>query len=123
MCMTLDKHGLTLNASGSDEEVVVNLKSLAFRQMDEGDALSIPWGQIEGMDYFFIGTVKNSNYLEWFVKQGSEIRTKKELTHYFLAFNDDVVDVIAYEPPTVSRRPTLNLLQDQTTTASLPTTR
>ncbi|WP_230463940.1 hypothetical protein [Pseudomonas syringae] len=64
MCMTLDKHGLTLNASDSDEEVVVNLKSLAFRQMDEGDALSIPWGQIEGMDYFFIGTVKNSNYLE-----------------------------------------------------------
>lgn len=103
--MVLDQHGLTLTASNADTEIVINFKSMAFRQMDEGDALTIPWDQVEGGKQFFIGTVQESAYVDWFIRQSYGIHIKEELTHYVLAFNNDIVDVIAYKPPTVSRTP------------------
>ncbi|WP_235387530.1 hypothetical protein ACTACH_04575 [Pseudomonas syringae] len=105
MCMILDRHGLTMKAAGVDEEVTINFKSIALRQRDESDALTIPWREIEGWKQFFIGTVQRSTFLTWFLEEGGGIRLKDDLTHYFIAFNNDVLDVIAYEPPTIVRMP------------------
>ncbi len=104
MSMTLDQHGLTMEATGAGEEVIVNFKSLAFRQRDEGDALTIPWSEVIGRGQFFIGTVQRSTFLTWFIREGCGIRLHSDLTHYFLSFNNDIVDVIAYEPPTIVRK-------------------
>ncbi|MNJ25824.1 hypothetical protein D3C77_202810 [compost metagenome] len=105
MRMTLDRHGLTMWATSAGEEAIINFKSLAFRQRDESDALTIPWCEVIGWKQFFIGTVQRSTFLTWFIAEGCGIRSQDDLTHYFLAFNNDIVDVIAYEPPTIVRNP------------------
>jgi hypothetical protein len=105
MCMTWDRHGLTMWATRPGEEAIINFKSLALRQRDESDALTISWREVIGWKQFFIGTVQESTFLKWFIAEGCGIRLQDELTHYFLAFNNDIVDVIAYEPPTIVRKP------------------
>ena len=77
---------------------------LAFRKMDEGDALHTLEDISETSE---LGTrlylVEDSEYLRWFHFESGTIHKGQKLAHYCLTTIDSVIDVISFEPPTVSQ--------------------
>jgi hypothetical protein len=76
---------------------------LAFRKMDEGDAFhtlrDIKESSESGTKLYL---VEDSEYLRWFHFESENIRKGQELAHYCLTTIDSVIDVISFDPPTVS---------------------
>ena len=76
---------------------------LAFRKMDEGDAIHTLADINETSQ---LGTrlysVADSEYLRWFHFESEAIHKPQKLTHYCLTTVDSVIDVISFEPPDVS---------------------
>lgn len=76
---------------------------LAFRKMDEGDAVltladidetAEPGTRLYG--------VTNSEYLRWFHFESESIHKNQKLAHYCLTTIDSVIDIISFDPPSVS---------------------
>ena len=76
---------------------------LAFRKMDEGDAIHTLADIDETAE---LGTrlysVVDSEYLRWFHFESEAIHRSHKLTHYCLTTVDSVIDVISFDPPNVS---------------------
>lgn len=76
--------------------------SLAFRKLDEGDALAIV-NQAKvtsklGLSFY---RVENSQFLEWFLAQGYGVRASERLLHISVMTSDDIIDVICLNEPKV----------------------
>ena len=76
---------------------------LAFRKMDEGDAFQ---ALMDIKETSKLGTrfysVADSEYLGWFHLQSAAIHESQNLAHYCLTTIDSVIDVISFDPPSVS---------------------
>jgi len=76
---------------------------LAFRKMDEGDAVhtlaDIDETAEPGTRLY---SVADSEYLRWFHFESEAIHKSHQLTHYCLTTVDSVIDVISFDPPDVS---------------------
>ena len=76
-------------------------RRLAYQVTDEGDRL-------RSMDYLAgcaatpIGRIENSRWLAWFVEESLNIRAADRLIHWCIVTPNDIVDVIAGEPPVIS---------------------
>lgn len=76
---------------------------LAFRKMDEGDAVhtlaDIEETSEPGTRLY---AVADSEYLRWFHFESEAIHKAHKLHHYCLTTVDSVIDVISFDPPDVS---------------------
>lgn len=73
---------------------------LALQVTDEGDRL-------RSMDIFDgraetpLGIIENSRWVDWLVAESLDIRAPDALRHWCIVTPDDIVEVIAHQPPTV----------------------
>ena len=76
---------------------------LAFRKIDEGDALHT-LVDISKTSVLRTGLylVEESEYLRWFHFESKSIHESQKLAHYCLSTVDSVIDVISFDPPNVS---------------------
>lgn len=76
---------------------------LAFRKMDEGDAVHTLEDIAETSEP---GTrlyaVAESEYLRWFHFESDAIHKGQKLNHYCLATLDSIIDIISFDPPEVT---------------------
>lgn len=82
---------------------------LAYRKLDEGDAL-VALTQLRATAQLglLLYEVRNSDFIEWFVAQGYGIRAADDLRHFSIVTLNDVIDVIAFDPPRISTHELLN---------------
>ena len=77
---------------------------LAFRKMDEGDAVhtleDIEETSEPGTRLY---AVAESEYLRWFHFESDAIHKGQKLNHYCLATLDSIIDVISFDPPEVTQ--------------------
>ena len=103
-----DSEGLTVVLTAPDvDETTYQVrfpKRLAVRITDEGDRL-------RSMDYLHgraatpIGTVEDSSWVQWFIAETLDIRKMDPLTHWCIVTPNDIIDVIAMEPPDIETFP------------------
>ena len=85
----------------ADRVLVVRFDApLAYRRLDEGDALTM-LAQIaasggNGKTFY---EVKDSDFLAWFLEQNHGIWKNRGLRHFTITTMNDVIDVLALEPP------------------------
>jgi hypothetical protein len=75
---------------------------LAYRKMDEGDAL-VALSEIAGagLQGFWLYEVHDSEFHHWFLAQSFGIRESSAISHFAIHVTDDVVDVLALDQPQV----------------------
>ncbi|HEY4076804.1 MAG TPA: hypothetical protein VGM26_07705 [Rhizomicrobium sp.] len=101
----LDANGvleIALEEEGGRRLTVSFNAYLAFRKMDEGDAL-VTLQDIEESSDLTTGlyAVADSEYLRWFHFESEAIHKGQALAHYCLTTVDSVIDVISFDPPMV----------------------
>jgi hypothetical protein len=76
---------------------------LAYRKMDEGDALAT-LADMEESDAAgtMLYSVIDSEYLRWFHFESESMHKAQTLLHYCLTTIDSVIDVISFDPPAVT---------------------
>ena len=85
------------------QALVVRFASpLGYRRLDEGDALTMleQLAASGGTGKTFY-EVENSDYLAWFHEQNRGLWKDRGLRHFTIATINDVIDVLALEPPTL----------------------
>lgn len=97
--------GLTIvlrapDASGSRIELIFP-RRLALRITDEGDRLR-SMDVFDGRAATPLGVIENSRWVDWLVAESLDIRAHESLKHWCIVTPDDIVEVIAHDPPTVS---------------------
>jgi hypothetical protein len=101
----LDANGvleITLEEEGGRKLTVSFNAYLAFRKMDEGDALLTLQDIEESSDLATrLYAVADSEYLRWFHFESEAIHKGQALVHYCLTTVDSVIDVISFDPPMV----------------------
>ena len=94
---------VVLEDEGGKKLTVTFNAYLAYRKMDEGDALQTLADIEESSE---IGTklysVIDSEYLRWFHFESESIHKTQNLLHYCLTTIDSVIDVISFDPLTVT---------------------
>lgn len=75
---------------------------LAYRKLDEGDAL-VTLEEVSrrcelGKSFY---VVDDSSFVDWFVSQTYEARSPDDLDHYAVHTINDVIDVISPAPPSL----------------------
>jgi hypothetical protein len=77
---------------------------LAYRKLDEGDAMSIlrdiQAGGVPGKSFY---RVEESEFVAWFMAQCFSSRAHQPLTHFCILTVDDVIDILARDPPTTEK--------------------
>lgn len=75
---------------------------MTYRKIDEGDALLtlVDMKKTGGLGKWFY-RVEDSELLSWFNKESCDARANQNLVHYSIAALNDVVDVIALDPPVI----------------------
>jgi hypothetical protein len=77
----------------------------AYRKMDEGDFLTtIQDVTSQRQSIATLYEVRNSSFLEWFNKESEGVRADQSLKHFAVLCLNDIVDVIALEPPEIRNR-------------------
>lgn len=75
---------------------------LAYRKLDEGDAMEtlsqLSESALPGRSFYM---VEESTFVDWYVKQGYGIRDTSTLKHYAVVTIDDVIDVISLDAPLI----------------------
>jgi hypothetical protein len=76
---------------------------LAYRKLDEGDAL-VTLEEVTqrcelGKSFYL---VEESSFLDWFVSQTCGSRSRDHLQHYAVHTINDVIDVISPTPPSLA---------------------
>jgi hypothetical protein len=101
----LDANGvleIALEDEGGRKLTVSFNSYLAFRKMDEGDALltleDVEASTEPGTRLYSVAT---SEYLRWFHFESEAIHKGQLLVHYCLTTVDSVIDVISFDPPLV----------------------
>ena len=99
----VDSNGiLTLRLSSADgSQVRVVFDSyLAYRKLDEGDALEmISWvshSSILGKSFY---EVHDSEFLAWYEEQSAGVRKSSNVRHFAVFTANDVIDVLALDQP------------------------
>ena len=73
---------------------------LAYRKMDEGDALltldEIASSNCSGRSIYL---VRDSDFLRWFCEQAAGSRSCDGISHYAIHALNDIVDVLSIDPP------------------------
>ena len=77
-------------------------RRLALRITDEGDRLR-SMALFEGRAATPLGVIENSRWVDWLVAESLDIRVPDALRHWCIVTPDDIVEVIAEEPPAVRR--------------------
>ena len=98
-----DASGLVLVLTTSaDEQYAIHFpRRLAYRVTDEGDRLR-SMDYLDGRAATPLGRIEDSTWKTWFVDESLQIRDADALTHWCIVTPNDIVDVIAMEPPTIS---------------------
>lgn len=97
--------GLDLLFESADgARLIMNFQGhLTYRLMDEGDALEafsqLTKGGCTGKCMY---KVENSQFTEWFHQQSFGVRINDALTHYAIFSNNDVIDVISFDEPSLT---------------------
>lgn len=96
--------GLTIvlrapDAAGSRIELLF-AQRLALRITDEGDRLR-SMNVFDGRAETPLGMIENSRWVEWLVAESLDIRAPESLERRCIVTPDDIVEVIAHDPPTV----------------------
>lgn len=97
-----------ISCEDGEKKVLVQFEGhvLSYRNTDEGSLLKT-WeflGHHYGVDFhsrwpFF--KVKNSEYLNWFLKESCGIYDLREVQHYVFLTPDDIVEVLSLDAPSV----------------------
>lgn len=97
-----DSDGLALVLAAADETSyrIWFPRRLAYLVTDEGDRLR-SMEYLDGRAATPVGRIENSRWKEWFVEETLEIRKNEHLVHWCIVTPNDIVEVIAQEPPEV----------------------
>jgi hypothetical protein len=102
----VDRNGtleLLLESSSNKHVRVVFDAYLAYRKLDEGDAmLALEQLAASAKIARTFYRVEESDFIEWFSKQSHAVRDQQKLNHYAVVTHNDVVDVISLSEPTFS---------------------
>jgi hypothetical protein len=75
---------------------------MAYRKLDEGDALlTLADMRKTGGTARYFYRVEESTFLAWFNQERCDSGLNRALIHYAVAAANDIVDVLALEPPAV----------------------
>ncbi len=75
---------------------------IAYRKLDEGDALravdEIRDNGIQGMGVF---VVENSDFLTWLAAESHHVREAQDMQHFCILTLNSVIDVVAFKEPKI----------------------
>ncbi len=75
---------------------------MAYRKLDEGDALlTLSHMRKTGGTGKYLYRVEDSAFAAWFNQERCDSGSNPSLVHYSVAAANDIVDVLALEPPAV----------------------
>jgi hypothetical protein len=90
----LDDHGRRMRLSFDSH--------MAYRRLDEGDALlTLADMRKTGGTARYFYRVEDSTFAAWFNEERCDSGSNHALVHYSVAAANDIVDVLALEPPAV----------------------
>ena len=73
--------------------------SLCYRNTDESNLIKTLYQQnFDGWPFF---TVKNSNFLKWFLEESCGTLDTKDLMHYAVYTPNDCIDILSVETPCI----------------------
>ncbi|BBH11424.1 hypothetical protein JD974_16700 [Chromobacterium haemolyticum] len=89
----------------NDCKLIVRFEThLAYRRIDEGDALlTLAFLKKIGCSGGPFYQIKNSNFLRWFNRESCGMHDGQSLKHYALITMNDVIDVITCDKPIFTR--------------------
>jgi hypothetical protein len=101
-----DHDGALLIQISSDDNRRLNVafdSYLAYRKMDEGDALlMLEHMKRSGGTTKTFYRVENSEFMSWFHVQSCGVRSGQSLIHYAIGTTNDIVDVLALSSPQIT---------------------
>ena len=98
----LDTLRIDLNDEENRKVSILSENCLAYRRMDEGDALvSINSLISSGGTAKVFYRVEESDFLEWFHSQSFEIHRDQALKHFSICTTNHIIDLIAFDEPKI----------------------
>jgi hypothetical protein len=102
-----DVNELVIRICGpAKEQVSITFDApLAYRKVNESDALPF-LGEVSaspGMDYMLY-EVGGSDFIDWLSQQSYGARKMGDVTHYIVIAMDDIIDVLAFDPPVIQAK-------------------
>lgn len=89
----------------NDKGINVDFESyLIYRKTDESWALDHEAFVGDGVNGHWLYEIEGSEFLKNFKKRNPQLNPHWDLRHYLVVTDNDVIDVIAIKPPTVSVR-------------------
>ncbi len=114
-CMFHDGLGLRMyfRTQGNSEPTIklVFNSYLTYRNIDEGYYLqSAPYPGDRKQSFF---KLTKSNYMDWFIYEAGGVYKQKDIQHYLIATDFDVLEIISTSEPLVSLVPIKELIVDE----------